>query len=125
MNQRFKKIVDRATIGHLMKCSVCGKLMMQPISSYFKGMKYSQRLASGDELLRHFLETAGFDLEKEKNIAILTFLAHERGGHSSFEALKLITLYDSKEDQEWMEEYGRRQRELLDRVLGDKDFEEW
>lgn len=114
---KFKEIVDRATLGHLTECTVCGKLLTQPLHGYFEGMTYRERLENGDEMLRHLLETAGFDLEKEPNITILTFLAHDRGGHSSYAALKIIELWASKEDQDWMDAYGERQRERLKHIL--------
>ena len=111
---KLKEIVDRAKLGYLEKCNVRGKLLTQPLSSYFEGMTYRERLENGDELLRHLLETAGFDSEKESNMTVLTYLAHERGGHSSYTALKIIELWASKEDQDWMDVYGERQRDALD-----------
>ena len=119
---RFKEIVDRAKIGHLLECDICGKLITQPLASYFEGMTYEQRLQNGDELLRHLLESAGFDLEKESNITILTYLAHERGGHSSYTALRIIEVFASKEDQDWMDAYGERVRERFERISEGLDF---
>lgn len=118
---KFKEIVDRATLGHLTKCTVCGKILTQPLHSYFEGMTYRERLENGDEILRHLLETAGFDLEKEPNIGILTYLAHERGGHSSYTALKIIELWASKEDQDWMDAFGERERQRFERISKDLD----
>lgn len=118
---RFKKIVDRARMGHLTECTVCGKLLSQPLSCYFEGMTYRERLDNGDEMLRHLLETAGFNLEEEPNIGILTLLAHDRGGHSSYKALRIIELWASKEDQDWMDEYGEREREKFKRISEDLD----
>ena len=118
-NLRFKETVDRARLGHLMRCDICGKLLTQTLSEYFNGMTYREKLENGDEILSHLLETAGFDLEKEPNITILTYLAHERGGHSSFTALKLVELWNSKEDQDWMDTYGEKQRESF-RQISDK-----
>lgn len=119
---KFREIVDRARLGHLTQCTICGKILSQPLSSYFEGMTYRERLENGDEILRHFLESAGFDLEREKNITILTFLAHDRGGHSSYKALKHIELWASKEDQDWMDAYGERQRERFKHISDKLDF---
>jgi hypothetical protein len=120
---KWREIVDRARLGYLVKCEVCGKIMSQPHRSHLRGMTYKERLENGDEELRHFLETAGFDLEKERSIAILTYLAHERGGHSSFIVLKHIELWASKEDQDWMDEYGERKRfEHISKDLDSLDF---
>ncbi len=113
---KFKKIVDRTRMGHLTECTICGKLLSQPLSCYFEGMTYRDRLENGDEMLRHLLETAGFNLEEEPNIGILTFLAHDRGGHSSYKAKRIIEYWASKEDQEWMDEYGERERQRLEHI---------
>ena len=118
---KFKEIVDRANLGYLMECDVCGKLLTRPLLSSFEGMIYKERLENGDEMLRHFLETAGFDLEKEPNITILTFLGHDRGGHSTYKALRMIEQWASKEDQDWMDVFGERQRERLKHISDDLD----
>ncbi len=117
---RFKEIVDRATLGYLTECAVCGKILTQPLPSYFEGMTYKERLENGDEMLRHFLETAGFDLKKELHIGFWTFLAYEPLGHSSYKALKTIKLWASKEDQDWMDAYGERQRERFKHIFGEE-----
>ncbi len=119
---KSKRIVDRARMGHLTECTICGKILSQPLSCYFEGMTYRERLENGDEMLRHFLESAGFDLEKEKHIGILTFLAHDRGGHSSYKALKHVEVWASKEDQDWMDAYGEKQRERLEHISDKLDF---
>jgi len=84
-------------------------------------MTYRERLENGDEMLRHFLESAGFNLEEESSITILTYLAHDRGGHSTYIALKSIQLWASKEDQDWMDAFGERQRERLKHISDDLD----
>ncbi len=121
---KFKEIVDRSIMGLLVQCEVCGKKFITPLET--SEMSLRERLANGDEELRHFIETAGFKITNiyEDPINIWSLWAYEKGGHSSYKALKHIIIYKNPEDGKWMECYGENQREIMKRLLGNGLFDE-
>jgi len=128
--EKFREITDRSIVGLFLECAVCGQKLTRSINIF--GMNYRDRILNGDEELQHFIETAGFEITDVYSdpIALWVSLAHERGGHSAYKALKHCVIYRSAEDKEWMDKYSKLQKEILEKFkregaldfLDDKDF---
>jgi hypothetical protein len=111
-------------MGLLVQCEICGKELIRPLN--ISEMSLRERLAGDDEELRHFIETAGFKINNiyEDPINLWSILAHERGGHRNYKAMKHVIIYKNAEDGKWMEHYEERQKEALKKLTENGYFED-
>ena len=122
--RKFNEIVDKSIMGLLVQCEVCGEKLIRPLNIFEINLR--ERLANGDEELRHFIETAGFKITNiyENPINLWSILAHKKGGHSHYKALEYIIIYKNSENDRWMRHYEESQRETLERLSKEGWFED-